>query len=29
MYEEKARMKKAERANARADGKLEVLRAEK
>ena len=29
MYEEKARMKKAERINARADGKLEVLRAEK
>ncbi len=29
MYEEKARMKKAERAIARADGKLEVLRAEK
>lgn len=29
MYEEKARMKKAERANARAEGKLEVLRAEK
>lgn len=29
MYEEKARMKKTERANARADGKLEVLRAEK
>lgn len=29
MYEEKARMKKAVRANARADGKLEVLRAEK
>lgn len=29
MYEEKARMKKTERANARAEGKLEVLRAEK
>ena len=29
MYEEKARMKKEERANARAEGKLEVLRAEK
>ena len=29
MYEEKARMKKAERANARAEGKLEVLRGEK
>ncbi len=29
MYEEKARMKKAERVNTRAEGKLEVLRGEK